>query len=304
MIKNFVIILSLIVIVTISGCIGQTPSITGGPGIVITDASVDYSPIFAGDTVGWNLEVQNQGEDDTLIHRITWFGVDMSAWSLNPSGPIDISTRPNVVGADPITGFEGGTYFETRSITAPTIIKSPTTVDLGIRIEYSYDTDFSATIRVMDPDYLRTLSAEEKNALIQSGGIRDSTSTSAPLSVKAASGAHFVARGGPARDITIPFRITNIGPGLPYRYGVESADDAATTGGLYEVSVASTSSNLDCGGIGNIVLSRGKNGGFGCDLTIPSTVINYEDRTFSLTLRYNYYVDGSTSLTINPEYGT
>jgi hypothetical protein len=302
--KNLIVILSLILIVVISGCVSQTPTITGGPGVVITDASIDYSPIFAGDTVGWNLEVQNQGESDTTIHRITWFGVDMDAWDLNPSTAIDITTRPSVVGADPITGFEGGTYFETRTITAPMDIKSPTTVNLGIRVEYSYDTDFSATIRIMDPDYLRTLSAEEKNTLIQSGGIRDSASTSGPLSVKAASGAHFVARGGGTREITIPFRITNVGPGLPYSTGVASAETAATDGGLYEVTVVDTSSNLDCSGVGNVVLSRGKNGGFGCVLTIPSTVVNYEDRTFSLTLRYNYYVDGSTSLTVNPEYGT
>lgn len=300
--KNLVIILSLIVVVTISGCVSQTSTIAGGPGIVITDASVDYSPVFAGDIVGWNLEVQNQGEDDTTIHSITWFGVDMTSWSLNPSTNPDTTSKP-IVGADPITGFEGASYFETRTITAPSTIMSPTTVDLGIRVEYDYDTDFSATIRIMDPDYLRTLSTEDKNTLIQTGGIRDSRSTAAPLSVKAASGAHFVAR-GTSRTITIPFRITNVGAGLPYKDNVANADTAASSGGLYVVNAISGSNNLDCTSAGDITLSRGKNGGFGCTLTIPGTVTNYEDHTFSLTLSYRYYVDGSTSLTVNPQYGT
>jgi hypothetical protein len=153
----------------------------------------------------------------------------------------------------------------------------------------------------VDATYLRTLSNEDRDALISSGGIRQSTATAAPITVKAASGAHFVARGGAGTSVTIPFRVTNIGAGLPYRY--DKADAAsAVSDGLYEIQVSSTS-GINCASAGNIVLSRGKNGGFGCTLTVPGTVTNFQDQTFSLTLRYKYYVDGSTTLTVNAPYG-
>ena len=306
--KRLLPLLLLIVAIGMSGCAGigqlqQGSTVAGGPGVVITDFSVDYSPIYAGDPVGLNLEVQNQGEYDTSIFKITWFGVDLSStgWNLNPSTNPDKS-NPRVVGADPVTGFEGGTWFTTRTITAPSSIASSTNFDLGVRIEYIYQTDYTATIRIVDSNYLRTLAKEDRDALLSSGGIRQSTATAAPITIKAASGAHFVARGTDTpTTITIPFRVTNVGPGLPYDVDVADAATAVSSG-LYEIEVSSTS-GINCGGVGNIVLSRGKNGGFGCTLSVPGTVTNLEDRTFSLTLRYKYYVDGSTTLTVNPQYG-
>jgi len=298
MMKKLFMFLLLVTVVTISGCIGQGPTITGGPGIVITDLSVDYTPIYAGDQVGWNLEVQNQGEYDTSVDRVTWFGIDLTTWGFTGTSPD--TTSHAVTAADPVTGFEGGTWFTTETITSPSTIASTTSFDLGVRIEYTYQTDYTATIRVVDPTYLRTLSKEDRDAMIRSGGIRESQSTAAPIDMKAASGAHFIARGADT-PITIPFRVTNVGPGLPYRADKSSATDAVADG-LYEIQISSTS-GIDCTGAGNIILSRGKNGGFGCILTVPGTVANFEDRSFSLTLRYRYYVDGSTSLTVNPQYG-
>jgi hypothetical protein len=296
MMKKIIVLLSLSVAIVISGCLNQGTEVTGGPGVVITDFSVDYSPITAGDSVGWNLEVQNQGEYDTSIFKITWFGIDPASWGFTA---VDNVAHP-VVGADPITGFEGGTWFTTKTVTSPSSIASSTPFDLGVRIEYVYQTDYTATIRIVDPTYLRTLSQSDRDALISSGGIRQSTATAAPITIKAASGAHFVARGA-GTPVTIPFRVTNVGSGLPYRADVA---DAATAvgGGLYEIQVINPS-GISCTGVGNIVLSKGKNGGFGCTLTIPGTVTNFQDQTFSLTLRYKYYVDGSTTLTVNAPYG-
>jgi len=282
----------------VSGCIGQGPSITGGPGIIITDFSVDYSTIYAEESVGLNLEVENQGEYDAYIHEVTWFGVRTSDWGL--SNPKD--KNPHYVpGIEPEVGFEGGAWFDSRLITAPSTIKTTTSFDLGVRVEYLYTTDFTGTIRIVSPNYLRTLSKEDKDALIRSGGIRESSSTAGPMSVKAASGPHFTAR-APGRTIAIPFRVTNIGPGLPYRSDVDSAE-AAVSDGLYQIHVSSYSGIKCDNDVDNpITLSRGKNGGFTCDLDIPKTVTNYEDRAFSFTLIYRYYVDGSTTLTVNPAY--
>ena len=292
--KKLLMFFLLIVVVTISGCIGQGPTITGGPGIVITDFSVDYSPIYAGEGVGLNLELQNQGEFDTSVNRILYFGVEPTAWDL----PAEDTTSHRIGPADPVTGFEGGTYFESNAVTAPGTIASSTNFDLNVRIEYLYETHFTGTIRIMSRDYLRTLSKEDRDSLIASGGIRESTSTAAPLMVSTASGAHFMATG---RDVTIPFRVTNIGPGLPYNDDSANSDAAVTNNDLYSVDI------IDQVGITCIesetTLSRGKNGGFGCTLSLPSSVRNFEDHTFSLGLRYRYYVDGSTTLTVNPQYG-
>jgi len=183
--KRFFILLLLMVIVVISGCVSTGGA--GGPGIVIVDFSVDYSPIIAGETVGLNLEVQNRGEYTATVDRVEYFGV--SGWGL----PTDTSKSWNLAAADPVTGFEGGTQAETITITAPSSIVSKTNFDLGVRVEYPYQTYFTATMRVVEQNYLRTLTKSERERMIESGGIRQSSSTSAPLSVSTASGSHFIA---------------------------------------------------------------------------------------------------------------
>jgi len=299
--KKVVFLFSLIFIIGVSGCIGQGTTISGGPGIIITDFSVDYSPIYAGESVGLNLELQNQGEFDTDVNRILYFGVEPTAWQLPNEYNVGAGAGHSLAAADPTTGFEGGTYFESEAISAPSSIASSTKFDINVRIEYSYESHFTGTIRIMSRDYLRTLSNEERDRLIQTGGIRESKSTAAPLVMSTASGAHFMATGS---SITIPFRITNIGPGLPYNDNSATSDAAVTDGNLYSVDIIDLddTDRLTCTETAT-TLSRGKNGGFGCTLTLPTTVRNFEDHTFSLGLRYRYYVDGSTTLTVNPQYG-
>ena len=294
--KRLLILLFLMVITVISGCVGQSGG-GGGPGVIITDFSVDYSPITAGETVGLSLEVQNQGEHETTVDIVEYFGV--SGWGL----PTTTSKSWNLAAADPTTGFEGGTQAESITITAPSGIASKTSFDLGVRVEYPYVTHFTATMRVVEQDYLRTISKSERERMIESGGIRQSDSTIAPLSVSTASGSHFIA--GPDKSVIIPFRVTNAGPGFPYTGTDAETAAAATPSTLYQVTVVDLdgADNLNCGGVGTITLSRGKNGGFGCTLTIPETVNNFADYTFSVGLSYRYYVDGSASITVEPPYG-
>jgi hypothetical protein len=292
-------------IVVISGCIGQGEKVPTGSGIIIKDFYFDYTPIYVNDTIGLNLELQNLGGVKGYINKITIFGVDWKyggsgalVWGVpqgedfvlnETSAELPVSLAP----PDPTTGFEGEIWSWNWFLQAPGGLKSPTTFDFQVRVEYNYSTTYTGTIRIIDSDYLRTLPEDERNKLIQEGGVVESTVTSGPLSVSAASGRHFIVQTtGDKRAIR--FKVSNIGGGFPF---IEN-----TTKGLYQVRITDNMTLFDCDS--EFRMSRGKTGWFKCYIQVPSKgeFVNKLDKKFSVKLVYDYYVDSATSVTVNPIY--
>lgn len=306
----------LIFVILISGCIGG-----GGPastdGIVIKDFSFDYSPIYAGEEVGLTLEVQNIGEEIGELRGVTIYGIDYQSgdssqlsWGL-PTDDFEMTTITNPEFAtdplyppDPITGFEGDMWYNSWVPQAPTYIRTPTDYTFDVRVEYSYSTTYTGTIRIIDNDYLRTLAEGERDTLVQQGGIVESSITGGPLSLAAASGRHFIVRSTTPEERTIKFKISNVGSGFPYN------GDLSDSTKLYEVRVSNVIPSPDfiiCDTTKPLRLSRGRNGVLSCRIIVPGTGpgsgwTNKLDKKFSITLDYEYYIDGKTSVTVNPTY--
>jgi len=305
MLKRALIPLSLLAVVAIlSGCpgIGQITPAVATDGIIIKEFGFDYSPIYAEESTGLTLVLQNVGGEEGTLQEILVFGVDAPATSAGPLtwgyGTTGFSLTPTtveLVPPDPTTGFEGEEYFQEWVPEAPTDITSPTTYEFQTRVKYLYSSTFTGKIQVVHNDYLRTLTAEEREALIKVGGVQDASVTGGPLALTAASGRHFIVRSGDiAEDRSIKFKISNVGSGFPYITPWSTAN-------LHFVTV-SADEGIDCSGAGDIKLARGKTGVISCEFESPAdgTFTNKVDKYFSVTLDYGYYVDSAASITVNP----
>jgi hypothetical protein len=294
----------LVGVVILSGCVGQGGGrATVSNGIIIKDFFFDYSPIYAGDDIGLTLEVQNVGGDVGTLKKVTVFGIDWKPegqagplqWSLPTDESFEVTPNVDLLPPDPTTGFEGEEWSVSWLPRAPEGVRASTTYDFEVRVEYGYDTTYTGTIRVIESDYLRTLSQEERDALVKQGGVIESTVTGGPISVSAASGRHFIVRESTPEKRTIKFKITNIGSGYPF-------DVTLTPENLYVIRVAEYVGLKECDE--KVKLSRGKTGTLSCKIEVPGTddVVNKIDKKFSITFSYEYYVDSATSITVNPTY--
>ena len=316
-------ILFLILIIVISGCVGQDGIISSAKdGLIITDFSFEYSPIYARDNVGLRLEVQNVGGSDAEIEKIQVYGVDFNcvdstrAWCNKGVyhtefdgtyiGENRFLDRPNTE-----INFEGGKYYQEWRLKAPSGVTSETDYDFRVRVEYNYNTFYSGIIRVVDEGYLQSLSEEEKEELFSSGGIVSSELTNGPISVTPFSGRHFIL--DDMEDRTIKFKIENVGKGYPYICEKDLDcvyDDTDAIKGVkkYHVRIKEiTGGIIKCEGGEReieIKLSSGESHIIYCTF-MPSRVgkfTNKVDKTFQIELEYSYYVDDSTSITVKPIY--
>lgn len=306
----------LVFVLLISGCIGgigEGPIATNG--IIIKDFSFDYSPIYAKEQVGLTIELQNVGEERGELKKVTVYGVDYKggssselSWGLPgetftmDASHSDFPENP-LFPPDPTTGFEGDIWYYSWLPQAPTRIRTLTDYTFDVRVQYSYSTTYTGTIRIINDNYLRTLSNDEREKLVKQGGVVESSITGGPLSISGTSGRHFIVRSSSSDKRDMKFKVINVGSGFPY--DDVNSNDIIDTSELHVVRVGSPIPNdfITCTK-SKIKLSRGKDGILPCTIIVPGTgdVINKMDKKFSITLFYEYYVDGKTSITVNPTY--
>jgi hypothetical protein len=307
MMKTLVPLILLIGAVILSGCTTSGGGTTAtGNGIVIQDFSFDYTPIYSGDQIGLNIELQNIGGEIGTLKKVTVFGQDFTTsadplkWSISNTGELtQILTSPegDLYPPDSTTGFEGDIWTYQWLITAPNDVKAPTDYEFQVRSEYSYTTEYSGTIRIVSANYLRTLSATDRENLIKEGGVVSSSVTAGPLNLAAASGRHFIVQSGAgATTSSVKFKVTNVGSGYPYNAVL--TDPAS----LYLVRITGTD-GLSCTKT-DFLLARGKTGTFSCDIDIPAegSITNKLDKNFRITLSYDYFVDSAASITVQPTF--
>ena len=304
----------LVLVFLISGCMGQGDKSQANNGIIIKDFSFDYSPIYSGEQIGLTLEVQNVGEERGILKKVTIYGVDVKegssselTWGLPKPGEtfkMDTShtdfPKDPLFPPDPTTGFEGDTWYYSWLPQAPTQTRTSTDYTFDVRVEYGYSTIYTGTVRIIDNDYLRTLTEDERNKLIEQGGVVESSVSGGPLSVSGASGRHFIVRSSNSEERGIKFKVENVGSGFAYD------TDLSDTTKLHQIRVANVmpSEFIRCDKT-TLKLSRGKTGMLSCNITVPglsSEWTNKLDKKFSIILAYEYYVDGKTSITVNPTY--
>lgn len=301
--KEFLPLVLLIGVMVISGCIGQEArGIKATDGLVITDFSFDYATAYMGETRGLHLEVQNVGGETGILKKISLFGPEINdgvasdlVWGLIDGVKVKTITTADgtLYPPDPDTDFEGDFYPYDWELEAPTNIKSEFIDDFRTRIEYEYKTTLTGTLLLVKRDYLNTLPAEEREALIEKGGVIESDVTGGPLRVFAAKGRHFIISDDTnltARNIR--FKITNVGSGFPYGQNI--------TDNLYEIKNVQWN-NLDSCDITPLPrLSSGETGRLKCQFTPTTGFINRLEKRFTITITYNYYTGSAASITVKP----
>ena len=176
MLKRALILLCLLASVAIlSGCIGQTKQPTGTNGIIIKDFGFAITPIYSGETADLTLTLQNVGGEKGTLQEISIFGVDYGdeagalTWGEGSGDSFEqtFGATDVLIPPDPTTGFEGDEHFAEYIPESPTGIKSSTTYDFQARVKYLYTTTFTGKITIVKDEYLRSLPAEQRDALIK-----------------------------------------------------------------------------------------------------------------------------------------
>jgi len=312
--KKILILILLTAVVVISGCTNQQnntqnlacPGAGSKDGIIVTDFSFDYSPVYSGETPGLTLEVQNMGGETGKLLGVDVFGPEVvsSATDLQWGGK-DLSKKLNeeLTPPDPTMDMPGETWSNVWTFTAPKNLATDTDYTFNTRVRYSYKTTFTAILTIMSSNYLRSLSADKRNELIQSGGLSQQCYSGGPLSVTGAAGTHFI---DPTGEKTIRFKIENVGTGFPYcsctsKTCNDCGDKLDPTDTMYHVHIGTpTGTNIkDCAApTGDIILSKGASVVFSCKFTAPKTFNNKQDITFSIPIDYDYYVDAAAPIRV------
>jgi len=289
--RRLIILLSLILIVVISGCGGQQTIQTSkvSDGIVIKDFSFDSSTVYEGDSVGLNLELQNVGGVEGTLESIIVYG------GLNFYESVDLSKiNKKLSPSAPEVNFEGDSRSIRLKLNAPTVT-AETTYSYSTRVVYKYKTQYTGTLRVVTDTYLETLPESERQNLLESNGIASSSVTGGPLSVTPMKGRNFIVSEseGPS---SVVFQLNNVGSGYP------SNSDTINENSKYNVEILTYSGFTGCDSYGSkiVKLSGGKGRLFNCTFPLSSNIINKEDIIFTITFDYYYYLDGITSITVAP----
>jgi len=285
--RRLMILLSLILIVIISGCGGQQTIQTGAvnDGIIIKDFSFDQSEIYDGDYVKLNIEVQNVGEVIGKLAGISVYGGWLTGSYLIPN-----SNNLKLDKAVPSENIEGESRYFSWTDTPNLGIQSSTNYQFGVRVKYNYTTEYVGTVRFVSPEHLDSLSKQQKDSLIVNNGIISSSVSNGPLNINPISGRSFIV--GSLSSVSIKFGIKNVGSGYPENYLVNIEPPIGSVSSCYKSEEAKTNTTIK--------LSRGETGTFICDFPVSSGLSNYVDKTFKIIFDYSYYTDGSTSITVNP----
>jgi len=288
--RKLMILLSLILIVFISGC-GEQVIQTGkvNDGVVIKRFSFDSSRIYERDSIGLNLELQNIGEVEATLESIRIYG----GWNVDQTDLTNKKLSPSI----PEVNFEGESRSVRRILNAPDVT-AETTYSFSTRVVYKYETKYTGTLRVATNTYLETLPEDERNSLFESSGVVSSSLTGGPLSVIPMKGRNFIVSGDEETNPSIVFELSNVGSGYPSNSSTINQDT------MYYVKIKSVYGlkNMDCDSYGSksVRLSQGKNRLFNCSFEMTTPIVNKEDIIFTITFDYYYYVDGTTSITVSP----
>lgn len=281
----------LLVVVFLSGCIGQGSTTPGSAsGVIIKSFSPDMPEVFSGDPVLFTINVENTGEEvaTDVKARIFGLGTDWSGadWTTNKQKSIGTLDR-----SQPELKLSGGTGDTQWDITSPQGLKvNDNTYTAGVRMTYNYATTALANIRIYNNDYLRS-NPDIAQSVMKMSGIETFTVTSAPVTVELAGLARpLIYRTGGAQQATVTILINNIGQGKPYK-AAENDMQVTVTG----ITVNNQNCQPNAAGTYRLPVNGKKS--VACTFSLP-TVDSYTTMPIEISLNYNYFVDGSTSVKI------
>lgn len=281
-----VLLLSLIVIVLISGCTSTIPS---GNGIIVETFEPDFTNIFSNEEVTFNIRIRNVGSVDAENTVVKMIGLD--EWSNDAWVGDNCGNGKNLLAGQPTFGTPGESRTCLYRIKAP---KVPQGISVPyqptVRISYNYNSNILKTITIGSQDELKRIE--------NGGGALPSeitSVTSSPVSLN-------VITQGPIRvfdgSVKFPIQITikNVGG------GVVCGDNCINSNNWNKINIKTMISDeeiSDCT-VKEMNLFKGQSNTVTCYLTVTEPETGIAQKTISVSADYNYFYDATTSVTVNP----
>lgn len=282
--------ISLLLVVTISGCTGGGPTISTGPGVVILNWEPDFTSVESGEQLNLRIRIQNQGTETAEDVIAILSGINQNEWDVS-NMEIDFG---NLLPPNTQYGTEGEMAEDFFSLEAPELPEGITQqYTPRIRIIYNYLTSATKPITLVNENELRRMLDEGE--MLPSGPTQYS---SGPLSVTVNTGSHIRALERDRKAFPITIRIQNVGGGVVSSMG--SVEDDYRVKLKIELPPGlglETCREFDGSG-DYITLWKGQSKDMTCELEIEDTPTISEEKTIILTLEYDYYVDATTSVTV------
>ncbi len=263
---------------------------------MITSFAPDIQRVDGGD-VTFTAALQNVGERTANNIKVLFFGLS-NEWKMGTSAfdkKLD-STVSTLAPADSSSGLKGEEGTADFTVTAPAGKTADITYDASVRVFYDYQTDGDTLLRFIQSSYEKT----NPNAM---KGIQSHSSTAGPLVINA------VARTPVLSASTtlgrVQFEIQNIGGGRVYSGGLDSSNNPKDIDKVMSIEVIGLGSKGSCAGSNEgdkatlepTRLVGGKSKIISCIVDV-SGITNYADRALHINIKYSYFVDSATQITV------
>lgn len=286
-----ILILGLIVLVIfLAGCArkGEVPT---GNGVVIQSFGPDVSTVDSNTPVNFILNIKNSGgQKAENVHAIL-FGLSdkwATTGNIGPAKDTSVLIVPSLAPADPSTGLPGEEATQVWTVKKAPPSSSDITYDANVRVQHTYKTEATGTVRVVNADYLRT------NPNVQRG-VTSSQSTAGPLVV------NFFARSPvisppDSTTVRVQIEVQNVGSGKTFSEATIDTSKSVTTVMLNKIKI--TVGGCTTGGEPKeVLLIGGKSATINCERS-SITTSTFEDIAFTVTVEYGYFVDSATQVTV------
>lgn len=287
---------SLISIVFLAGCTSGGKGGATSAGVVITSFAPDIQKVDGG-PVSFTAAVQNTGEKTATNIKLLFFGLS-NEWkdadtAFNEKPDSSIST---LAPADSASGLKGEQGSADLTLTAPEGKSTDVTYDASVRVFYTYGTDADTLLRFVQSSYLKTNPNVAK-------GIQSHSSTAGPITISAV--ARTPVLSGTSTIGRVQFEIQNVGGGRVYSGDVDNKSNPSGLDQLTSIAVSGLGSKGSCAGqaagdastITTVRLVGGKSKIISCSIDV-NEISNFADRALNVTVKYNYFVDGATQVTV------
>ncbi|MCX6820359.1 MAG: hypothetical protein NT016_00145 [Candidatus Aenigmarchaeota archaeon] len=307
--KTYALLALLVGVVALSGCIGQSTTVTGGKGLAISSFGPDFNDIRSGEPVYLSAMVTNVGEYDATGISAQLFGINIGGdeWSL--ASGAQTQTFSTLRRSDSTMNLPGESQEFVWNLNSPAEMLVDNTYTANVRLYYKYGTQTTALLKFITYDYLKSLPTSDVSNVQSTAGVSHTSSSAAPIAVSLNVGSRPLVVYKDGDQFMVEIILNNADIGNPFAVGATYPPAGALQqADLYKVNVAVTSDlDLNCanslgGGAtsGVVTLTKGATKAIFCTATIASknNLGNMRDYAVTVTTTYGYYVDSSTDISV------
>jgi len=275
--------LVMLVLVT-SGCV-DIPGLGGGAGatgngVEITDFQSDLDSVYSGESVNFQLKIQNGGSFDSDGDAYLY----LDEWNCQPGRKVPVHFD-SLLAPDEERGTAGEEFVAMWKCTAPTI-------DKGLKVPYEARAEVWYDYKTISSKSVTLLPTADLIALRDSGQPLPSeliSKSDSPLDVDVQiEGPLRVMRDTDSIEFPVNIIITNGGGGVIEESSVELNLEA-----LGGITIKST----DCDGTQKLAMWRGKSQTVTCEMSATNVDVITQARIVA-TLSYGYTVSAQKSITV------